>query len=117
MVELLLCACKLSESFNMHAPFIETQMMETPMRSILIPALVLMTTLAVPALASERCNVPQSDWRPVEDLKAALAAKGWTINNVKTEDGCYEVYGHDEAGKRVEIFFDPATFEAVGSDD
>ena len=53
----------------------------------------------------------------VEELKADLTAKGWTISNVKTEDGCYEVYGKDEKGKKVEIFFDPATFEAKGSDD
>lgn len=76
-----------------------------------------LTGLAVPALATERCDVPQADWRPVEELTTALTAKGWTISNVKTEDGCYEVYGKDETGKRVEIFFDPATFEAVGSDD
>ena len=46
-----------------------------------------------------------------------VGGKGWQIANVKTEDGCYEVYGKDDKGKRVEIFFDPATFEAVGSDD
>ena len=51
------------------------------------------------------------------ELPAELTAKGWQIANVKTEDGCYEVYGKDDKGKRVEIFFDPATFEAVGSDD
>ncbi|MCQ0972011.1 PepSY domain-containing protein [Paracoccus sp. TK19116] len=87
------------------------------MRVFLIPALIVATTAAVPVFASERCDAPQSEWRTVDELKTELTAKGWTINNVKTEDGCYEVYGHDEAGKRVEIFFDPVTFEAVGSDD
>ncbi len=81
----------------------------------LIP--VLATLLAGPALASERCQAPQDQWRPVEELKTQLTAKGWTINNVKTEDGCYEVYAKDETGKKVEIFFDPVSFEAVGSDD
>ncbi|MEO1912038.1 MAG: PepSY domain-containing protein [Paracoccus sp. (in: a-proteobacteria)] len=73
--------------------------------------------LAFPALAAERCDVAQANWRPVEELTAELTAKGWTVSNVKTEDGCYEVYGHDQDGKRVETFFDPATFEAVGDDD
>ncbi|SNR35654.1 PepSY domain-containing protein [Paracoccus sediminis] len=87
------------------------------MRMTLIPAATLMIAAALPALAQDRCTVPEADRRPVEELTADLTAKGWTISNVKTEDGCYEVYGKDETGKRVEIFFDPATFEAVGSDD
>ena len=80
-------------------------------------AAILGLAAALPALAEEKCDVPQDQWRPVEELKSDLAAKGWTIRNVKTEDGCYEVYGTDEAGKKVEVFFDPLTFEAVGSDD
>ena len=87
------------------------------MRFTLFPVATLMIAVALPALAEDRCTVPEADWRPVEDLKADLTAKGWTISNVKTEDGCYEVYGHDQDGKRVETFFDPATFEAVGDDD
>ena len=80
-------------------------------------AAALVTAVAVPALAEDLCQVPQDKWRPVEELKAELTAKGWTVSNVKTEDGCYEVYGKDETGKRVEIFFDPLSFEAKGSDD
>ncbi|MDQ7778068.1 MAG: PepSY domain-containing protein [Paracoccus aminovorans] len=76
-----------------------------------------MALFALPAVAETRCAVPQDQWRPVEALKAELTARGWTISNVKTEDGCYEVYGKDETGKRVEIFFDPASFQAVGADD
>lgn len=85
------------------------------MRKILI--LTIASLIALPALAEERCNVDQAKWRPVEELKAELTTKGWTISNVKKEDGCYEVYGKDEHGKKVEIFFDPATFAEKGSDD
>lgn len=88
------------------------------MRKYPTPALaLLLAVLALPAVAEERCNVAQANWRPAEELTAELTAKGWKVSNVKTEDGCYEVYGHDETGKKVEIFFDPATFQAVGSDD
>ncbi|MCZ0963341.1 PepSY domain-containing protein [Paracoccus benzoatiresistens] len=87
------------------------------MRLALIPAVALTIAVALPALAEDRCTAPEADWRPLEELKTDLTAKGWTISNVKTEDGCYEVYGKDEKGQRVEVFFDPATFEAVGSDD
>ena len=88
------------------------------MRSVkLALAAALGLAAALPALAEGKCNVPQDQWRPVEELKTELTAKGWTISNVKTEDGCYEVYATDETGKKVEIFFDPLTFAALGSDD
>lgn len=85
------------------------------MRKILLAALIVGT--ALPAFAADRCTAPKDKWRPVDELKAELTAKKWTIKNVKTEDGCYEVYGKDEKGQRVEIFFDPVSFKAVGSDD
>ncbi|WP_405404956.1 PepSY domain-containing protein [Paracoccus sp. Ld10] len=85
--------------------------MRTPLAALLLAG------LACPALASERCDVPRAEWRTVEELTNDLTAQGWTVNNIKTEDGCYEVYGHDQTGARVETFFNPATFEAVGSDD
>lgn len=84
------------------------------MRLVLASILILS---GLPALAAERCDVPKENWRPVEALQSELAGKGWTIRNVKIDDGCYEVYGTDAAGKRMEVYFDPATFEAVGSDD
>ena len=82
---------------------------------ILVPALA--TLLAGPVLAADRCDAPKDKWRPVEELKAELEGKGWTIKNVKTSDGCYEVYGKDKDGKKVEIFFDPVSFKDMGSDD
>ena len=84
------------------------------MRTLLV-ALV-MAGAALPALAAERCDVPKEKWRPVDELKAELTAKGWQIANVKTEDGCYEVYGKDKDGNKVEVYFDPVTFEKVGED-
>ncbi|WP_149143041.1 PepSY domain-containing protein [Gemmobacter caeruleus] len=86
------------------------------MRKFLIAGLVTLAA-AVPALAEERCNVPQDQWRPEADLRADLEGKGWTISNIKTEDGCFEVYGKDQDGKKVEVFIDPASFEIVGSDE
>ncbi|WOI55714.1 PepSY domain-containing protein [Palleronia sp. LCG004] len=77
----------------------------------------LLTAAALPAFAEDICNVDKADWRPVEELKSELVDKGWSISNVKEEDGCYEVYGKDADGQRVEIFFDPASFEEMGSDD
>lgn len=85
---------------------------------ILTPFVVATLTLAAsPLAASERCNVPKADWRPVEELKAELADRGWEISNVKEDDGCYEVYAKDGSGNRKEVYFDPRTFEEMGTDD
>jgi len=89
--------------------------MNAALTSILLLCALPVCTL--PAAAAERCTVPRESWRPVDELRAELTGKGWTIANIKTEDGCYEVYGTDGEGKRSEIFFDPASFEPVGSDD
>ena len=85
------------------------------MRILTLTAILLAT--AVPVLASPKCTAPKEQWRNVEELKTQLTSKGWTIKNVKVDEGCYEVYGKDENGKKVEIYFDPVSFEAVGSDD
>lgn len=82
--------------------------------------LILALLTVVPAtatLASERCSVPDAEWRPQAELEADLTGKGWTISNVKKEDGCYEVYGTNDKGEKVEVFIDPKSFEVVGSDD
>ncbi len=42
-----------------------------------------------------------------------LVNEGWRVRKVKVENGCYEVYGFDAKGERVEVFFDPKTFERV----
>lgn len=82
-----------------------------------IAAVVALSALS-PALAAEvECTQPEASWRPIKDLEAKLIAEeGWTISNVKIEEGCYEVYGKDKDGNRVEVFFDPVTFEKVGED-
>ena len=69
-----------------------------------------------PALAAhaERCEaVPKAEWKPQADLERKLADSGWKISRVKITNGCYEVYGRDEKGAKVEAFFHPKTFDRV----
>lgn len=82
--------------------------------------LILSIALSAPAfaaMAEDLCSVPEAEWRTQAELEADLTGKGWTISNVKKEDGCYEVYGTNEKGEKVEVFIDPKTFAVVGSDD
>ncbi len=79
----------------------------------LLSALVL-GGLATSALAGPTCHVPEDKWMKESDFKAKLEAEGYQIKTFKVTKGkCYEIYGHDKAGKKVEIYFDPATGAAL----
>jgi hypothetical protein len=40
--------------------------------------------------------------------------QGYSIKKFKTTDtGCYELYGKDAQGKRVEIYYDPTNLKVV----
>jgi hypothetical protein len=47
---------------------------------------------------------------PEAQFKKGLEDKGYQIKTFKVSKGeCYEIYGFDKAGKKVEIYFDPVT--------
>ncbi len=63
-----------------------------------------------------KCDVPKAEWRKQMDLQQKLLDDGWKkVRQVKVDNGCYEVYGFDENGKRAEVYFNPKTFEKVGA--
>ena len=62
------------------------------------------------AFAGPTCNAPQEKWMKEADFKAQLEKQGYQIKTFKVSRGqCYEIYGFDKAGKKVEIYFDPQT--------
>lgn len=62
------------------------------------------------AFAGPACNVPQEKWMAEADFKAQVTKQGYQIKTFKVSKGkCYEIYGVDKAGTKVEIYFDPAT--------
>lgn len=58
-------------------------------------------------------NEPKAEWRPQMELQRKLVEQGWRVRQVKTFSTCYEVYGFDAKGERVEVFFNPKTFERI----
>ena len=50
------------------------------------------------------------------DLTAMYVEQGYEVKGIKIENGCYEVYGIDAAGTRVEIIVNPMNGEAVGNE-
>ena len=88
-------------------------------KSLSIPA----SSIASPAMRPGRLtnvkmplgSVPKAEWQPKEALQQKLEGEGWKVKKLKIDDGCYEVYGTDAQGKRMEVYFDPKTFATVKS--
>lgn len=51
----------------------------------------------------------QSEWLSSEALTEKLESEGWAVRRMKVDGGCWEVYGTDPEGRRVEGYFHPVT--------
>jgi hypothetical protein len=71
---------------------------------------------AVSAFAGTTCtDQPKEKWQKPENFRASLEQSGYKIQRFKIDDSCYEIYGTDTEGKKVEIYFDPVTGKEVKS--
>lgn len=83
-----------------------------------LPALAALL-LAVPlaAFAKADCKAyPKDEWMKADDAKAKIAAQGYTIKKFKVDGNCYEIYGTNKDGKKVEIYYDAKTLDVVKSE-
>jgi hypothetical protein len=88
--------------------------MESIMKKFIIATAALMTvTGATAAFANPSCNVDKAEWQAEQALRDKLIAQKWTIKKVKIDNGCYEVYGIDDKGQKVEVYFNPKSLEAI----
>lgn len=77
-------------------------------------AALLAALAATAAVAGPTCNQPKDKWMNQDTFKKGLTDQGYTIKTFKvTKGNCYEIYGTDKAGKKVEIYFDPVTGAAL----
>ena len=67
------------------------------------------------AVAGPQCTgASQTEWMPAETMKQRLIDQGYTIDRFKVTDGnCYEIYGEDKNGVKVEIYFNPVSGDPV----
>lgn len=74
------------------------------------------TALSFPALASPKCTMePQEKWLSEVVMKEKIAEMGYTQIKVfkKTMNGCYEIYGYTEDGRKAEVYFNPVDGSVV----
>ncbi len=70
--------------------------------------------VASPAFAAGTCSTsPQSSWQPQSSLETQLKSEGLTVRQIKVENGCYEVYATDSAGKRLNLAYNAETLEQL----
>ena len=69
------------------------------------------------AWAGANCKAnPKTDWMSEADAKAKIEAQGYAIDKFKVSGNCYEIYGKNKEGKKVEIYYDAKTLEPVKSE-
>ncbi len=76
----------------------------------------LMILSGASALAKKHCtDEPKEKWMTEEDFKKKVEAEGYKIRKFKQPGTCYEIYGTDKDGKKVEIYFNPVDGSIVKS--
>ncbi len=68
---------------------------------------------AAPALASDDCEVPVARWQSREAVRQMAVQKGWEVQRLKIDDGCYEIRGTDAEGRGFKAKIDPETLEVI----
>ena len=65
------------------------------------------------ARADDRCEARVADWQPRSAVVRMAEAKGWQVESIRVDDGCYEIRASDGQGKRLRAKVDPSTLEVV----
>ena len=68
---------------------------------------------AAPALASDDCEVPVARWQSREAVRQMAVQKGWEVQRLKIDDGCYEIRGTDRQGRSFKATLDPETLKVL----
>jgi len=70
--------------------------------------------VAASAQAKKSCtDQPKDKWMSVDAFKAKVEAEGYKIKKFKQPGTCYEIYGTNKEGKKVEIYFNPVDGSVV----
>ncbi|MDO9625763.1 PepSY domain-containing protein [Pseudomonas sp.] len=85
------------------------------MRKLLLLSLVLASPLT---FAATQCTTAdKAQWQDQDKFQADLKAHGYEIKKFKVTGGnCYEIYGFNKEGQKVEIYFDPVDGKVIKSE-
>lgn len=84
---------------------------------ILIAAAVLaLSGIGVALADDDECEARIGEWQPRSAVVKMAEARGWTVQRIKTDDGCYEILCTDKDGRRFEAVVDPATLQVLATE-
>lgn len=76
--------------------------------------LALLLTGSVASAGPTCTTEPKDKWQDQKAFQENLKSQGYKIKVFKVTKGdCYEIYGWDKEGKKVEIYFNPITAAIV----
>ncbi len=82
------------------------------MKKLVLLSLALM--VGTTAYAKKNCTTePKEKWMTEADFKKKVEADGYKIRKFKTPGSCYEIYGTNKEGKKVEVYFNPVDASIV----
>jgi hypothetical protein len=68
------------------------------------------------AYAKKNCtDQPKEEWMSIDAFKEMVKKQGYVIRKLKQPGTCYEIYGKDKDGKKIEIYFNPVNGKIVKS--
>jgi hypothetical protein len=78
-------------------------------------AIAILALSSLTSAASPNCTTEAKDkWKDPKAFQQSLVDQGYKIKVFKeTKTSCYEIYGWDKEGKKVEIYFNPVTGDKV----
>ena len=83
------------------------------MKQLVAGLLLLVVAGSGAAMADDDCDVPLGRWQPREAVQAMAQARGWQVDRLRIDDGCYQIRGIDETGQPFKAKIDPATLAIV----
>jgi len=90
------------------------------MKKLAFASTIILAAFVSQAAAEEtrNCgNAPRDKWMSKETLTEKLKSEGIEVRRIKIEDSCYEVYGIDAKGAKIERLFNPETGAVVADEE
>jgi hypothetical protein len=82
------------------------------MKHLILVAALTMTGLST--YAKKSCtDQPKDKWMKEEDFKKKVESIGYKISKFKQPGSCYEIYGFNKEGKKVEVYFNPVDASVI----
>ncbi len=83
---------------------------------LIASTMMILGAISISAYAGDpTCTKESKDnWMAFDTAKKMVESQGYKIKKFKqTRSGCYELYGYDRGGKRVEIYYNPVDMTVV----